>query len=126
MTNPPHRPPLPTQGGGVGLEGYCPVTLVERNTWTRGDARWGANHQGRVYLFANAENQRRFLAAPNKYAPILSGYDPVRYVDAGMVVDGKRRHGLYYGDMYFLFADEGTLQQFQVNPMKYVPPEMLR
>jgi YHS domain-containing protein len=81
---------------------------------------------GRVYLFSSAENQQRFLTNPDAYAPILRGYDPVRYMDQGTVVDGKRKHGLYYGEKYFLFSDESTLQQFQGNPNRYLSANTVR
>jgi YHS domain-containing protein len=122
----PQRPPLPSQSETIGLESYCPVTLVERDTWAPGDRRWGANHRGRLYLFANPESQQQFFANPDKYAPALSGYDPVHYVDDGMIIDGKRRHGLYYGSKYFLFAGEATLQKFQSDPNRYLPSDVTR
>jgi protein disulfide-isomerase len=109
--------PLPTN---TALDGYCPVTLVEQNTWSKGDTRWGANHRGRTYLFTNYVNQQRFLANPDLFSPMLSGFDPVRYFDGGEVVSGKREHGLYYGDKYFLFADEGSLERFRSDPQRYV------
>ncbi|MDA8041990.1 MAG: thioredoxin family protein, partial [Pirellulales bacterium] len=35
----------------LGLEGYCPVALMETGSWVEGQARWGARHRGRTYLF---------------------------------------------------------------------------
>ena len=123
---PPQRPPLPTSSDIFGLESYCPVTLIEGNTWSRGDRRWGAIHRGRTYLFSKPEHQQRFLANPDAYAPVLSGYDPVHYVDSGSIIEGKRRHGLYYGSKYFLFSDEATLQKFQSNPNRYMQNDIVR
>ena len=122
----PQRPPLPEMAETKGLESYCPVTLVEGNVWARGNPLWGANHRGRIYLFTSEQNQQRFMSNPDAYAPMLSGYDPVHYIDSGLVIDGKRRHGLYYGSKYFLFADEANLQKFQSNPQRYLPPGAVR
>ena len=114
------RAQLPARAATMGLEAYCPVTLVHQQTWSKGDARWGAVHRGRTYLFASPQNQQAFLQNPDKYAPILSGYDPVQYVDQGTVADGRRKHGLYYGEKYFLFSTETSLEQFQRNPQRYL------
>ncbi|HPP53074.1 MAG TPA: thioredoxin domain-containing protein, partial [Thermoguttaceae bacterium] len=63
---PPGLPPL-------GLEGYCPVELVEKRRWVLGTHPWGVIHQGRTYMCAGPEEQKRFLANPDRYAPVLSG-----------------------------------------------------
>jgi protein disulfide-isomerase len=114
------QPALPYQKLGSALDGYCPITLVEQNTWSKGDPRWGVEHRGRTYLFTSYVNQQRFLANPDLYSPVLSGYDAVRYFDQGELVEGKREHGLYYGDQYFLFADEASLERFHSAPQRYV------
>ena len=105
----------------LGLEGYCPVTLVDNKTsWELGDRRWGAIHRGRTYLFASAEQQRRFLADPDRYAPVMSGNDVVLALDRGQTVEGRREHGVFFGDRIYLFATEETLDAFGKNPNLYV------
>jgi thiol-disulfide isomerase/thioredoxin/YHS domain-containing protein len=106
-------PPTP------GLEGYCPVTLAEQEQWVKGDPRWGVVHRGRVYLFAGPEQQQRFLKDFDRYAPVLSGYDPVLYAERGELADGKRAHGIFYRDRVYLFADETTLQRFWEAPERF-------
>jgi len=108
----------PTQAP-LGLDGYCPVTLVEQQKWVKGDPRWGAVHEGRTYLFTGPEQQQRFLAQFDKYAPVLSGYDPVQFVEKGSLVNGKRAHGVFYRDQIYLFVDESSLQQFWSAPERY-------
>ncbi len=110
---PPGNPPL-------GLDGYCPVQLADRKeAWTSGDRRWGAIHRGRTYLFAGPDQQRRFLTDPDRYAPVLSGNDVVAAVERNRIVAGHRKHGLFFGDRIFLFADEPSLAQFSKNPDYY-------
>ena len=60
-------PSLPIDGSkpSLVLEGYCPVTLTEKQQWVLGDHRWGATHRGSMYLFLGPEEQRRFLADPD-------------------------------------------------------------
>ncbi|MCC9604665.1 thioredoxin family protein [Blastopirellula sp. JC732] len=111
------------------LDGYCPVTLAEGMKWQKGDARWGAVHQGRVYLFASDVEQRKFLASPDRFSPVLSGNDPVAYIEQGRLVDGDRSHGLTYNGVLYLFSSEDNLKTFWSAPQRYaaqVQQAMLR
>ena len=103
----------------VGLEGYCPVTLAERGAWVEGRAQWGARHRGRTYLFASAEQQKAFLADPDRYAPALSGDDPVMAFDAGKCTPGQRRYGVTYQSRTYLFSSTATRDAFAANPQRY-------
>lgn len=103
----------------LGLEGYCPVSLVDKGTWVEGRAQWGARHRGRTYLFAGAEQQQAFLAAPDRYAPALSGDDPVLACDAGKQVAGQRRFGVTYQARTYLFSSPETRAAFAANPQRY-------
>ncbi len=105
----------------IALEGYCPVMLVQQHVWTPGDKKWGAVHLGRVYLFAGPDQQQQFLANPHTYAPLLSGFDPVRYAETGQLVPGRREFGLYIGEPgpIALFADEPALERFHANSNHY-------
>ncbi|HEX3872459.1 MAG TPA: thioredoxin family protein, partial [Pirellulales bacterium] len=54
-TNNAHLPPDCPR---LGLDGFCPVTLMEKRAWTPGDARWGAIHRNRTYLFCSEAEQK--------------------------------------------------------------------
>jgi len=109
----------------VGLEGYCPVTLAERGVWVEGRAQWGVRHRGRTYLFATAEQQKAFLADPDRYAPALSGDDPVMAFDAGKSTPGQRRYGVTYQSRTYLFASTETRDAFAANPQRYTSGAMV-
>jgi YHS domain-containing protein/thioredoxin-related protein len=113
LTSQPAAPPA------LGLDGFCPVTLAQKETWERGDPRWGAVHRGRTYLFTSASHQQQFLADPDRYSPVLSGYDTTRFVEYGEPVEGKRRHGMWFRGKMYLFAEEGSLERFQRSPEFY-------
>ncbi len=102
-----------------GLDGFCPVQLVENARWQPGKKAWGAVHRGRTYLFAGAEEQRRFLANPDRYAPVSSGDDVVLLLEQGQSVSGHREHGLQFDGHVYLFAGEGTLEKFRSSPRYY-------
>ncbi len=103
----------------VGLEGYCPVTLVDRGAWAEGRAQWGARHRGRTYLFAGPDEQRTFLADPDRYAPAMSGDDPVLALDRGSSTPGQRRYGVTYQSRMYLFATPETQMAFSAEPGRY-------
>jgi thiol-disulfide isomerase/thioredoxin/YHS domain-containing protein len=109
---PPGNPPL-------GLDGYCPVCLVEKQKWILGNRLWGVIHRGRTYLFDSPEDRAKFFADPDRYAPVMSGQDVVYALESGRLVPGYRRHGVYFGNRVYLFADESSLQKFSQNPHHY-------
>jgi thiol-disulfide isomerase/thioredoxin/YHS domain-containing protein len=122
------QPSLPADSPALfGLDGYCPVTLVERSQtapqdprcWTHGNPRWGAVHRGVTYLFTGAEEQKRFLQQPDQYAPALSGNDAVMAFDRGQLLRGRRENGVFFENRIYLFASAETLQRFQQDPRRY-------
>lgn len=123
QTTPPENmvatPVLPSGSPPLGLEGFCPVSLCEKQAWVPGDRRWGAIHRGRTYLFASPEEQRRFFTDPDRYAPAIAGNDVVLAVEQKQNVPGMRRHGVYCGNRVYLFASEDTLAKFARNPTLY-------
>ncbi|HTQ39259.1 MAG TPA: thioredoxin domain-containing protein [Pirellulales bacterium] len=108
----PAAPPL-------ALDGYCPITLVEQQRWQVGDRRWGVIHRGRTYLFAGPEEQRKFLADPDRYSPAISGQDVVMAMDYGQEVSGKRALGVEYQHRIYLFSSDASRQMFSQNPNRY-------
>jgi YHS domain-containing protein/thiol-disulfide isomerase/thioredoxin len=103
----------------LALDGYCPVELTEKSVWSLGNRAWGARHRGRTYLFSGPEQQQRFLANPDHYAPVLSGNDVVIAVEAGKAVPGYRQHGVFFADRVYLFANEDSLMKFSKAPHQY-------
>jgi thiol-disulfide isomerase/thioredoxin/YHS domain-containing protein len=110
---------LPAINPPLGLDGFCPVTLAERQQWVPADRRWGAIHRGRTYLFSGPEEQRRFFSDPDRYAPAVSGNDVVLATEQGQAVPGLREHGVFFGNRVYLFAGEATLEKFARNPNLY-------
>jgi len=109
----------------VGLEGYCPVTLADRGKWVEGRAQWGVRHRGRTYLFAGPDQQKAFLADPDRYAPALSGDDPVAALDSGRTVAGQRRYGVTYQSRMYLFSSPESRTAFAANPQRYTARVLL-
>jgi len=109
----------------IALEGHCPVSLLRDSVWQKGDPRYGAVHRGRTYLFAGPAEQQLFLsnlAMSDRYSPVLSGYDPVEFVERGRLSAGSRQHGLIHEGRIYLFVSEESLQRFDANPKPYAEP----
>ena len=109
----------------LGLEGYCPVALMETGNWVEGQARWGARHRGRTYLFSGLEQQQTFLSDPDRYSPALSGDDPVAAIDGGQTSPGQRRYGVTYQQRIYLFESPATRAAFAANPQRYTSRVLL-
>ena len=103
----------------MGLDGFCPVTLIQKKQWIKGDTRWGAIHRGRTYLFTSPEAQQQFLASPDAFSPTMSGDDPVLALDHNQAIPGRRQHGVFYGGKVYLFSSEASLDVFSKNPGRY-------
>ena len=106
------------------LKGKCPVTLITEGRWEDGDSRFGIVHRNRTYIFANAEKLAVFRSNPDKYSPVLAGYDPVVYHEQGKLVEGLVENGVFMGRMpeqkIVLFLDGTTRSKFQSSPKEYL------
>jgi protein disulfide-isomerase len=115
----PRVNPASNASASIGLDGRCPVTLVERHQWLAGDPRFGAVHRGRTYLFAGQQEQQLFLVAPDRYSPAIAGNDSVAASEQGLVIPGRREHGVFFGNRIYLFANEANLEKFEREPDHY-------
>jgi YHS domain-containing protein len=102
-----------------GLNGYCPVELLENEKWVSGDRRWAVVHQGRTYLLSGPEQQQRFLANPNRYCPVFAGSDPVLAVDENRQVPGRTDFCVVYDGRLFMFSGAYSLSRFRQEPNRY-------
>jgi len=109
----------------LGLEGYCPVTLISQEQWVPGDRRWGCIHRGKLYLFNSQQNRDLFRMAPDAYSPLLAGFDPVTFKQSGHLVEGRRELGAFFGGdngpkIVVLFETPQHRQQFEANPVEFI------
>lgn len=106
------------------LGGDCPVTLILENRWSAGDPRFGCRHRGQTYLFASAEYLEKFWNDPDRYSPVLAGYDPVIYQEQGQLVLGDKSNGLFMHEdgvqQIVLFYSAANCEKFRAQPDKYV------
>ncbi len=110
----------------LGLEGYCPVSVVTKESWTPGDTQFTSVHDGRTYRFAGEAEQRAFIANPDWYAPAFSGDDTVLASRQGRVVPGKRAFSAAYKSRLYLFSSQDTRNAFVANPEHYTRQTVAR
>jgi hypothetical protein len=103
----------------LGLDGYCPVTLLQKSKWERGDPKFHSTFAGCLFLFVGADELRVFESAPERYAPVLSGYDVVHFLDEKRDVIGMRKYGVEYHDRIFLFDSIESRERFAAKPKYY-------
>jgi len=120
---PPERaasglPPEAT-AGACELEGYCPVSLLEKEQWVPGDPQWAVHYQGKMYLLAGPSQRQRFLANPHRYVPVGGGVDPVLAVEENRHMPGRTDYCVVYDGRLYLFSSAESLARFHQNPKKY-------
>ncbi len=113
------QPPAGAATAQIGLQGNCPVTIADSLKWTKGNPQFGAVHRGKTYLFASAAEQQKFLAAPDKYSPVLGGHDPVVMLHEGRYIAGTPALGAMYKKRMYLFSTPAAKTEFESNPTKY-------
>ncbi len=110
----------------IGMEGFCPVTLIESlgrpNAigWVLGRESCAVRHRGRVYHCANERARQLLLNDPDKYTPALSGFDIVEFCREAKLMDGKCEYGCIQQDTnrIFLFESKANYDEF-IQQSKY-------
>lgn len=104
----------------VGLEGFCPVRLIEDREWISGNEDLSETHDGIVYYLSSEEARQEFRSNPRKFAPKNLGCDPVVLYQNQKAVTGKIKFGAFFDDQLYLFNSFDNRKAFKDNPLKYV------
>ena len=103
------------------LDGYCPVSLMHSQSWVRGLEKFAVRHRGKVYLLSSEQAAKEFMAAPDTFTPVLSGYDPLVFLREGRLVEGSIYDGVLRLDsLVFLFSNEENKEYFRTNYQRLV------
>lgn len=100
----------------VGLDGFCPVTLLETEQWVRGDDSCSVVHKGKVYKMAGKPQVLRFLSDPSRYAPVMKECDPVVFSQSGQMIQGVPDFCVVYDGHLFMFSSAQSLEKFYEKP----------
>lgn len=109
------------------LDGFCPVSLHEAllsgnvaEAWVEGLPEFAVKHRSCIYWFKDEAQLQKFMASPDKYAAVLSGYDLVSFLREGVLLPGKREHGYIREGKLFLFSSEANKKQFAERHHEFV------
>ena len=104
----------------AAYSGYCPIALVKTGLKVQGKTNHAVRHRGRTYLMESPEAVNEFLQAPDRYSPVLSGYDPMIFLEKGKLVDGALEHALYdpNSGTVILFANAESQSKFKADPAR--------
>jgi len=108
-----------TKKAPAGLQGYCPVCIVELKQWMKGSPQFSVVHDGVTYYFPGEEQKQAFLQAPAKYAPALGGDDIVTYAQTSKRVNGSLSHAVLHDGRLYLFANAQNKQRFHSQPQVF-------
>lgn len=100
----------------VGLQGFCPVCVVEMKAWEKGNPAFASTYDATTYHFPNAEIKAKFDARPSAYVPVLGGDCIVCYAKMDARVPGSINHSSLFGGRLFLFPSEKEKRMFEADP----------
>lgn len=105
------------------FHGYCSVCQVEMGELVPGSPEHFTVHEGKLFLFATADQKKMFDHNPAKYAGVTLGLDglcPVCLAD-GKMVPGKPEITATYDGVEYRFPTQEFRDTFLQNQEKYIP-----
>lgn len=111
--------------GGIGLDGYSPVSLSTSKLWREGSPEFAWRHAGVIYFMADAAELEQFKKNPEKFAPKYSGFDPLILSTEKVAVPGVIAYGSFYEGRLHLHATEESRTAFIKDPAKYPAPNTI-
>ena len=97
----------------VGLNGYCPVCIVDRKEWVKGSAQHSSQFDGMLYFFPNVEIKNKFDRDPSAFVPAMGGYDVVAKKEGNQLVQGSVFQGAaFHKGRVYVFATKRNKSMF--------------
>ena len=111
---------IETPSEPAAYSGYCPIALVTTGQKVKGSSEYAVRHRGRTYLMQNADAVKLFMQSPDRFSPILSGYDPMVFLESGQFVEGALEHALHdpSSGTVILFATAESQKRFKADPAR--------
>lgn len=103
----------------LGLDGFCPVSIVDMKQWVKGDPNFAVLMDGKKYLFPGEEQKQKFLKDTTKYTPALGGDCIVCFAKNGSRVPGELSIATLHEGRLFLFPNEEEKAVFMKDPSKF-------
>lgn len=103
----------------LGLEGYCPVCILDAHKWEKGSQEHRSVYDGVAYLFPSAAVKEKFDRTPAKYVPALNGDCIVCYEKYDKRVPGNIRYAAKRNGRIYMFPSDEVKQTWIENPAAY-------
>lgn len=100
----------------VGLDGYCPVCVIEMKKWEKGNPSIASQYDGMTYYFPSSAIKAKFDASPEKYVPVLNGDCIVCLGNMNKRVAGSVKFSALHQNRLYLFPAEQQKAMFLANP----------
>ena len=107
------------------LGGHCVVNEIDNNRRVPGSIYHAAQFEGRLFLFAGADEKKAFKASPATYVNAdlaVDGNCIVSYIDQGIEVPGLPELTLWHQSKRYSFSSEQQRDQFLQNLERYQEP----
>jgi len=108
-----------TKGQQLGLNGYCPVCIIEMKKWMKGNPLFASRFDGKIYYFPSAQIKAKFDANPAKYVPALGGDCTVCLAKMGKRMPGSVQQAAFHQNRLYLFPSEQQKKMFLAEPAKF-------
>ena len=103
----------------IGLEGFCPVSLLGDRKWVSGREDLSETYRGITYYLSSKETLSQFRENPRKFSPQNLGCDPVVLYKDQQAVTGKIKFGAFFDEQLFLFDSLENRTAFKASPLQY-------
>ena len=103
----------------LGLEGYCPVCIIDAKKWVKGTADHQVTYDGVTYYFPGDGPKQMFVKSPEKYVPALNGDCIACFAMAKKRVPGNIRYASTHRGRLYLFPSNKEKQVFMKTPRKF-------
>ena len=103
----------------LGLDGYCPVCVVEMKQWMKGSPDHEVVYDRRIYRFPGEKQKEMFQRNPIKYAPALQGDCIVCFAKMKKRMPGSVKHATLRRGRLYLFPAADQRAEFKKHPQQY-------
>jgi len=103
----------------LALNGFCSVSLRERQEWLLGSERNQLNFDGQIYWFVNQRQRAIFAANPQRYLPALGGDCVVTFAETSNRTRANPQYGILHNQRLFFFRSQVEQEKFRADPSRY-------
>ena len=103
------------------LRGYCPVTYHKPGRAIKGEARFTAVYDRKVFRFTDGRALHHFNQDPDKYMPAYDGHCATAMAQTRKVYGNPELFVIEGGRSYFFLTEEAK-KEFQADAKKFIKP----